>query len=215
MNVLEIGMGLCPAKKEAGDIFRQPDVQYFGADLEPSALRGVACVAADAALLPFRDESMDLVMMRSVFGQFPEKNSEMLKLFGEDPRSVIKFTVYGLAEIFRVLKAGGELVVSEENTPMSVGAVASYVEQAGLTIKDVTRESDESYPALRKKFYTFELIRGPEEPYILRAAKFSSNSQNIFRPNNWVTEADQHARLQRLFDSPISITRHIIGILDK
>lgn len=119
-KVLEVGAGNNPAAYFPGRDLK--DADYFAMDIcheeladgiERAGNEGLlevnAGVAAEFAALPFADESLDTVILKSVFGEYTM-----------DPGytgSSIWNTRLGLYESFRVLKPGGEIVIAEENTP--------------------------------------------------------------------------------------------------
>jgi ubiquinone/menaquinone biosynthesis C-methylase UbiE len=89
-------------------------------------------IFGNAADLPFEDESIDVVTMRSVFGQFTSK----------DYRELDNIRWFGLMEAFRVLKPGGIIDVCEENTPWEEDDVFRYLNAVGFAVTD--------YKAMRK-----------------------------------------------------------------
>lgn len=92
-------------------------------------------IFGNAADLPFEDSSVDVVTMRSIFGQFT----------GKDYRELENLARRGLMEAFRVLKPGGIIAVSEENTPWEEASVFAYLNNVGFTVID--------YSAMQKDWY--------------------------------------------------------------
>lgn len=181
-RILEIGFGDKPAYRAGGDLFRG-QVDYVGVDLPPtydsdlenhrSDLR-VAGVMANVASLPFANDSFDVALMRSVFGQpfaTPEKLGE----------------VYfdGLNEIYRVLKPDGRLVIAEENTPAIREILVEILKKTGFEITDQAVKQHDTianfyeryeWQNLRQKYFSDRLTQ-PDDvsakgfgfPYILIA----------------------------------------------
>lgn len=177
IRVLEIGRGGRPANELGGAIFEGGNVQYVGIDLpkefqsgwEKSDLAG-----ANVAHIPFREDSFDHIVMRSIFGQFT----------GDEPPSDIEdVRMWGMYEAFRVLKPGGIIAVSEENTPWYIQYVESYLKEAGFKVADyaeLTQEYDDTtednkYRKLRSQFYNNRpTMAGPTSwgyPFIMIAEK--------------------------------------------
>jgi ubiquinone/menaquinone biosynthesis C-methylase UbiE len=105
LRALEVGCGsgvmleaaarrATPGKLHAVDI--QPEmVRRARARLADGELHAVEIATADAVALPYADATFDLVYMVTVFGELPDQGR-------------------ALAEIRRVLRAGGVLAVTEE-----------------------------------------------------------------------------------------------------
>jgi SAM-dependent methyltransferase len=80
-------------------------------------------VFADVSDLPFPDRSFTHVIMRRLFGQYTLSGSGS---------STEEKTWKGIDEMFRVLKEGGEIVVSEEDTPASHDRLTESLCSAGF-----------------------------------------------------------------------------------
>ena len=105
MRVLELGPGpgffTLEASQRAGDSGRlycldiQPQlIARLKHRIEREGLENVALMVGDAAALPFADNSLDLAFLVTVFGEIPNKDE-------------------ALRELYRVLRLGGILSVSE------------------------------------------------------------------------------------------------------
>lgn len=147
IKVVEIGCGISfdgsPMDPKSGRIYDLPFI-YHGiereeefADLtgykneqQTAVMRQKAVEAGimfgNAADLPFEDGSIDAVTMRSVFGQFTSK----------DYRELDNIRWFGLMEAFRVLKPGGIIAVSEENTPWDEDDVFRCLNAVGFAVID-------------------------------------------------------------------------------
>lgn len=184
-NVLELGSGVNPAVKEQGKIFKDGTVRYIGIDL-PSSFSGLNrdadLIGAEVGRLPLRENSIDTIIMRSMFGQFKDS-----------PRSwtshLDNVRMAGLWEAFRVLKPGGKIFVFEENTPMENDLVEYWLKYAGFSIKDYQQmnESYEDVPEndpwkiIRSQFYQKNPLKMPNDiAYVLVGEKpFDSEVENI------------------------------------
>lgn len=164
--ILEIGYGNHPAFRE-GLLFDNPNASYVGLEL-PTSFDGSFIWASDPRdfpnvtgsmdAMPFRDESFDYVLMRSVYGQFKSQPS------------IVSAVRMGIYECMRVLKPSGYMVISEENTPRDMEYISRELKSAGFLIKvaqnmsdkkwELTPEDDE-YRQLRSPFYT----RKPDGAY--------------------------------------------------
>lgn len=161
MNVLEIGYGtsLSSAVLSGGEIFADPDTNYFSMDLprdsqriRPEHLDQMRATEAHWAALPYRDGAFGAVIMRSCFGQFTDTPQVWLS-----ERWSLDFAIN---EVARVLEPGGELFVSEENTPEDLKQVVPDIVRAGLDIEIFEREIDPTtgepnpaYVTLRNQYY--------------------------------------------------------------
>lgn len=131
-NILEIGCGSAPcARWLAHDV---PDAFVTGFDISMGMLRhagtahGAHLVQADAAALPYADDSFDVVF--SVFGAIP---------FVADSAALMK-------EIARVLRPGGRFIFSithpmrwiflDDPGPAGLTAITSYFDQSGYIEED-------------------------------------------------------------------------------
>ena len=161
INVLEIGYGDVPAVAE-GSLFKDPSVNYIGIEL-PRIFDGsfrrykrfgahavdFTEVEGSMAMLPFKDEAFDYVLMRSVYGQFSSRPE------------IIEPVRYGMTEVSRVLKTDGQVVIAEENTPQSRQYIECELRSAGFVLDghhnmpsrwENTPEDDE-WRVTRSKFY--------------------------------------------------------------
>lgn len=166
-TILEIGHGSIPAVSHGGgSIFQTGNARYYGIDL-PFEYNGrkrkkneeegnnIVFVVGDAAALPFQDNTMNTVLMRSVFGQFTERA-------GNAPYHLENIRSGALFESFRVLKPGGQLIIFEENTPEQKGLVESWVQYAGfiptqlLTLQDAFENlpEDDTWRTLRGLYFS-------------------------------------------------------------
>lgn len=160
LNVLEIGYGssIRSAALSDGDVFNDSGVSYFGVDLprergdvKPEHFETIKPVEAHWAALPYADESFGAVAMRSCFGQFRDAPTGWV--------SKIWSVGFGLLEVARVLEPGGQLFISEENTPQDPDKVVLDVMQAGFDIEAFEKGTDASgklnpaFASLRQRFY--------------------------------------------------------------
>lgn len=159
IEVLEIGYGSKPAFRE-GTIFDDPSVHYVGLEL-PTTFEGSFVLASESRdfanatgsmdAMPFKDESFDYVLARSIYGQFKSRPA------------IVNAVRMGIYECMRVLKPNGKIVISEENTPKDLDYISRELTSAGFVIEaaqhmsnkiwDDTSEEDE-YRRLRSPFYT-------------------------------------------------------------
>jgi ubiquinone/menaquinone biosynthesis C-methylase UbiE len=178
MKILELGCGDLPAYQRGGSVFETADVEYTGVDIELSEWLeerpGIQFVEANISSMPFlENESFDLALMRSFFGQFCDGTTT------EDP-----FIRPGIREIHRVLKHQGHLAVVEENTPMDSEDVLHELEQVGfrkLELEEMAYGRDNfgtenPWRSLRSRYYNDIPIQAyPDEwlgdPYVLLVAK--------------------------------------------
>lgn len=108
---LDLGGGTGRVARLLGDSFRRLVV----VDVERAMLarargRGLACVQADAARLPFRDGVADLACAVDAFHHFPDQDA-------------------ALREARRVLAQGGRLVVEEFDPATAAGRAIAFVER--------------------------------------------------------------------------------------
>jgi hypothetical protein len=187
-RLLEIGAGSRPAIQNPGWLLGAPEVEYFAVDynglsrvveydkrLDPADAEhtyyGTACRAA-MDQLPFRDESFRHVIMKNVIGEY---SLGLLK--GKDPHTPDNMSnrsyasaLQGFHDILRVLEPGGEVVVSEEDTPADCLQLASHVSAAGFTDVAITPYSPEWFSM---KFGEF---RGPERSFSAYGPRFTHTS---------------------------------------
>lgn len=164
-KILEIGYGRSSssAVKSNGEIFRDSKTHYFGMDLPQGTnrvnrddLQTIRPVEAHWAALPYRNSAFGAVIMRSCFGQYKDRPQNW--------RSPIASAEYALYEAIRVLEPGGELFISEENTPEDLYMLLPGILRAGFDIIAVEQETKTSnpnpeYAKLRQKYYG-DSIRG-------------------------------------------------------
>ena len=214
MKVLEVGCGHLegfpsrgPAIENPGHILARDGVDYVGVDLPGGFMRygiglredgtphsgdgpvhGLAqrfkAVEANVAALPFPDEAFDLVMLRSVFGEFRGWD------WGSDRRDFNPMDLYGagMSEINRVLVPLGRLVIAEENYEEDVELVKRYLGSVGLEVTefaqmknhgDYEKRDGTHWYDLRSRYYgkSDEMLctgahgEGGTLPYVLVAAK--------------------------------------------
>lgn len=124
-------------------------------------------IFGNAADLPFPDASIDVVTMRSVFGQFTDK----------DYREFDNVRRFGLMEAFRVLRPNGIIAISEENTPWDEDNVFHYLNNLGFTIID--------YAAMQRDW------RAPDRRGY--AGRSIGDFRNIYAPENeaWLKRLGQ------------------------
>lgn len=134
-RLLEVGLGSFPAPVSGGTSFANRDLEYTGIELDSmyldpdtvDDLREINpksdILGGTIASLPFKDETFETVLMRSMFGQFKS---------GYKSHLLDTVTVNGIAEVFRVLRPGGEIVLVEENTPFELRLVESWLEYHGF-----------------------------------------------------------------------------------
>ncbi len=165
-NILEVGYGYSgrSAVLSGGEVFEYPDTVYFGTDIpqkinsigSPDHLDQIRPTEAHWAALPYIDSAFGAVVMRNCFGQFLDTP----KLWVSQCWSLGP----ALGEVARVLKPGGKLFISEENTPDDLSHVVPIVLEAGFDIETIEKEVDidskeanPGYPPLRKQFFGDEL----------------------------------------------------------
>ncbi len=127
MRVLELGPGpgffTLEASRRAGSWGRlycldiQPQlIARLKHRIEREGLENVALMVGDAAALPFADDSLDLAFLVTVFGEIPDKDE-------------------ALRELYRVLRPGGILSVSEilvDPDYSLPGTIISRADKAGF-----------------------------------------------------------------------------------
>jgi ubiquinone/menaquinone biosynthesis C-methylase UbiE len=156
MNILEIGCGNYPAINSGGELFTSNTVNYVAADIpswyvsqdvDPEQKPKTPFVFANAAHLPFRDETFDYILMKSVFGQFEDK---------ETVSDLDDIRTWGMMEVYRTLRPGGHFVVAEEVTPWEDSYIESYMQDIGLEPIAYEKQSSQPNPAwtrLRRRFF--------------------------------------------------------------
>lgn len=219
LRVLEIGVGNKAAINSGGEIFGNSNLYYIGLDLpnsfteyetsrrqarEINDREDSSLVAADTASLPFPDNSFDVILMRSMFGQFRDHPG----LWHTSRRNV----EFGLYEAFRVLKPGGKIVVAEENTPEDWDVVERDLRYAGFKplefasmktlFKDI--KPDDEWMKLRSLFFNDRPTQPwPDRmlgtPYILIAQKPEQPEYEIFKSELAVRSKD-NAKSKRVKD---------------
>lgn len=191
-EVLEIGAGIDTetALFHKGELLDKPNVGYTGIDLPmlywpekggynaalnvkgaPVASEGAGFVAANAKNLPFRDETFDFVLMRSVFGEL-----SMDDAFQSSDLSSVRSS---LPETRRVLKSGGKIIIAEENTPFDPTILLEWVVESGFEIEDIAfmnsdygEESGNSeWESIRNLYYKGKPTSTEPGNYVLVATK--------------------------------------------
>lgn len=187
-RLLEIGFEnhKSAAVNTGGKLFSAGGFQYWGIEL-PGVLKKekeklasteserVKYMPGDAAMLDFEDDFFDVVLMRSVFGQFTDRP----QAWESYPENVWA----GVHEAFRVLKPGGKIVVSEENTPYDIGKIEITLRRAGFIPIEYAMLDDwdnlgleDKYKILRQEYFNDPPMqrggtRFAAPPYILIAQK--------------------------------------------
>jgi SAM-dependent methyltransferase len=112
-DLLDVGCGTGQLAARIRD--GRPDARVVGCDFSGGMLHQAherrgdgAWLQADAARLPLRDLSFDAVVSTEAFHWFPDPDA-------------------ALAELFRVLRPGGRLLVAFVNTPSRVVSVATHL----------------------------------------------------------------------------------------
>ncbi|QQS19189.1 class I SAM-dependent methyltransferase [Candidatus Saccharibacteria bacterium] len=169
----------------------QVAVDYIGIDIaetlhakESDKLGPNIRVADCSDLSCFEDGKFELVLMRSMFGQFRDRRWRI---------NFDKFAMFGLMEVYRVLGREGAVVIAEENTPWDPYDVEDCLRyRGGFEVTDFAymredswekeRDSEESdWLTMRRKYYddppTQKIKRvqagdaPPYPPYIMVARK--------------------------------------------
>ncbi len=174
------------AVNTGGSLFLAGNFQYWGLELpgvlkkekeklESTESEQIKYIPGDAAMLDFQDDFFDVVLMRSVFGQFTDRP----QAWESYPENVWA----GIHEAFRVLKPGGKIVVSEENTPYDIGKIEIALRRAGFipveyAILDDWDNAglDDKYKTLRQEYFNDPPMQRGETrlaapPYVLIAQK--------------------------------------------
>lgn len=183
IRVLEIGCGKPDkaAVNTGGELFKNPNLHYVGIDLpqqfekysipdEETESTSESCIrsfrAMDSAALQFPDDSFDLVLVRSMFGQFRDDKRLL--------RSTRHHAELGLYEAFRVLKPGGRIVIAEENTPEDIDDVEIDLRNSGFEPLDYAfmktrygkKVPNDKWLNLRKEFYNDMPVQPRPDPYL-------------------------------------------------
>lgn len=191
-KILEIGYGRpsSSAVKSNGEVFRDSETHYFGMDLPRDTnrvngddLQTIRPVEAHWAALPYRNSAFGAVIMRSCFGQFMDNPTFW--------RSERWSANYALHEASRVLEPGGNLFISEENTPEDLSRLVPDILNAGFDIDAIetkvnlkTWEPNPNYLDLRQKYYG-DRVRGiagggwSNHRYVITATKPTDRSFKI------------------------------------
>lgn len=130
-RILEVGFGTSPAFKHKGTLFHNPNLQYTGIEFLPELCQFDSTLAASIGHLPFKDNTFDYVMMRSVFGMFKDS-----PLYSPKPFNFEEVADNGMKDSFRVIKPGGQIAILEENTPWKIEYVKAYLERVGFQVRD-------------------------------------------------------------------------------
>jgi ubiquinone/menaquinone biosynthesis C-methylase UbiE len=189
MRVLEIGCSssrLKWARYCGGLLFENASLEYVGIDPVVETLgsqsrksnEDVEVLPADCQDMPFEDRTFDVVMMRSLFGQCTD-NDMLHHLYG--------LTRMGLMETYRVLKPGGEVVVTEENTPWDAHDIEALLTGRGFRVDEFEYMSElhwtnvnpnSPWLQLRRKYYGDDptqqskwVGQGDSPPYIMVGTK--------------------------------------------
>jgi hypothetical protein len=180
-RVVELGSSMYTSRQEEGLLYRQnvhfialdlPDEFMFeeGDDEEGRYYRipgvddeRVDYVAGSMHALPFSDESVDVTLMRDVFGQFVNGGST------SSPDDINR---WGMLEVGRVLVPDGKLFVFEELTPPPAGEVEDHARSAGLEVVETVYKYEDDgttinpdWLGVRAQFYspTTDTHRGRHE----------------------------------------------------
>lgn len=170
--ILEVGANSWPSPAEGnGRIYSgEGDIHYVALDL-PSQLvnlRGGAyespAVGANMNAIPLADASVDVCIMRSVFGQL---TGSYLVTNIEDIRT------WGMMELARVLKPGGQVLIFEENTPWYKDYIESYGRSVGFEVAETIykfsamdqQKPFERWGQVRQYFYNPENDRSSGKGY--------------------------------------------------
>ncbi len=175
IRVLEIGSGILPANTQGGTLFARDNIDYVGIEVRNHRnKKNQNVLYANAAHMPFADDAFDYILMRSIFGQF----TGFFPVSHKDD-----ICRWGMYESFRVLKPGGTMVISEENTPWKREEVSESLMDAGFSIiayAEKERGSDDNsqndqYRRLRDPYFmtppTDDGFMNWRNPYILIAEK--------------------------------------------
>lgn len=136
---VEIGTRDFPISWVGNKKFGKNDI-YAGLDLNESHLRegrentdsadklqkNIYFIRADAATLPFENETTDEIFFGNVFG---------------DPSISIQKKETFLEEAKRILKNGGNIIIKETNTPFPENSMIKLAEKHGIAIKKMVRKS--------------------------------------------------------------------------
>lgn len=200
-RMLEVGPGGYPALWEPGTYFEENNVQYIAVDAAGIACRPISKlwqdrekyehlpgVVANLSTLPFRDETFDITVMRSVLGEYTlgrlkAKEGKPAVAF-DSPSTFDETFGRGIVEAFRTLKPGGELIVSEEDTPVTSGELSERLSAVGFTAINVTPYDYlvfRDYDASRENIHT-------HNPYSFHRP---SNNWLELRSRYWKTEIVQ------------------------
>jgi len=139
-TILEIGPGIHPSVDQEAATFYSDDtdVTYIGLELPGNVglleqNKTPNPVVGNAKAIPLRDETVDLVLMKSIFGQFT----------GSGDSHIDDIRLWGLYEVSRVLKPGGLIAIFEENTPWYEGYIEDYLRNVGMVVLDIIYKTDE------------------------------------------------------------------------
>ena len=178
-RILEVGFGTKPAFKHGGTLFSNSDLEYAGIEFLPGLCQFEGTLAASIGHIPFKDNTFDYVMMRSVFGMFKD-----LPHYPPEPFDFEEVADDGMRESFRVLKPGGQIAILEENTPWNIRYVKAYLERVGFQIKDSEVMNNDweklgrrsKWKKLREPFFNTEPTMGFgsvyfDDPYIVIGEK--------------------------------------------
>ncbi len=200
IRLLEIGPGMRPAVSRPGTIFSGNAVYYSVDALADEEARRISSedniVAGRMDALGFLDNSFDIVIMRSVFGEY---TLPRIKNEDKDVRGLfcqVDFTsiVYrGFQELYRTIKPNGRLIVAEEDTPMTSLELDRHLTNAGfedITITPYSRElfTDSFRPGDRTYAPKFGKFVHPDPKWIQIRSEFW-DSQTDWTFHGWFIDS--------------------------
>lgn len=170
VTVLELGAATFTSRGEEGRFYeRNPDARFVALDLPTEFLveipgdedetnyvrlpgardERVHHVADNMHAIPLRDESVDVALMRNMFGQFVSPGARS---------NIGDVRTWGMLELGRVLKPGGRLYVFEENKPWYKGYIERDARKVGLEVastlyKNRDQSAELRWDKIRAEFY--------------------------------------------------------------
>lgn len=235
--ILEVGAGFCPSPtyKDAQLFSGVGDVRYVALDLPVELFDKykkyeTPAIAANANAIPIADGSFDLALMKSVFGQFT--GSRRLT-------SIEDIRTWGMMELARVLKPGGQLLVFEENTPWYPKYIESYGTDVGFEVVETIykfssmdqREPFERWGQIREFFYDPEsdrhsgrgyadkdfvkcvVLRKPQDAVMEEETHkilINSHAPNSFEDGVWVDHIDDDGQKYSTIHYPNAIYKELV-----
>jgi ubiquinone/menaquinone biosynthesis C-methylase UbiE len=152
MRVLDVGCGSGATLRQLAHAW--PEHQYHGIDLSPHYLREarsllqhvpeLSLVAQNAEHMPYRDEYFDAVVSVYLFHELPH-----------DARRNV------MAEMFRVLKPGGLLVIEDSAQLAEASEIATLLERFSREMHEPYYRSyvrDDLVPALQEQGFAVEQV---------------------------------------------------------